>query len=149
MVNRMEFNLDLSQLNQALARSPEAVSRALETGLTDIKNDWRAEAVDVAPIDTGNLRRQIYTEIFSGGNEVGVEAGANSTRGPSVLTSQKTGRKKYNDKRFNYAYYIHESNGKAVTGEKKFLEKPARDNQEKWRQWLERELSAEFRRAGW
>lgn len=145
----MEFNLDLSQLNQALARSPEAIGRALEIGLTDIKNDWRAEAVDVAPIDTGNLRRQIYTEIFSGGNEVGVEAGANSTRGPSVLTSQKTGRKKYNDKRFNYAYYIHESDGKAVTGEKKFLEKPARDNQEKWRQWLERELSAEFRRAGW
>lgn len=145
----MEFNLDLSQLNQALARSPEAVSRALETGLTDIKNDWRADAVDMAPIDTGNLRRQIYTEIFSGGNEIGVEAGANSTRGPSVLTSQKTGRQKYNDKRFNYAYYIHESNGKAVTGEKKFLEKPARDNQEKWRQWLERELSAEFRRAGW
>lgn len=145
----MEFNLDLSQLNQVLARSPEAIGRALETGLTDIKNDWRAEAVDVAPIDTGNLRRQIYTEIFLGGNEVGVEAGANSTRGPSVLTSQKTGRKKYNDKRFNYAYYIHESNGKAVTGEKKFLEKPARDNQEKWRQWLERELSAEFRRAGW
>lgn len=147
--NRMEFNLDLTQIIRALERSPEAIGGALSKGLTDIKNDWRAESVDAAPIDTGNLRRQIYTEIFTGANEIGVEATANSTRGPSVMTSQKTGRLKRNDKRFNYAYYIHESSGKAVTGEKKFLDKPAQDNQEKWRGWLEDEIKTELRRAGW
>ncbi|MCL1700612.1 HK97 gp10 family phage protein [Lysinibacillus sp. Bpr_S20] len=145
----MEFSLDLSQLERALKKSPEAVGKALLTGLTDVKNDWRAEAVDAAPIDTGNLRRQIQTEIFTGADEVGVEATANSTRGPGVLTSQKTGRKKRNDKRFNYAYYIHEDKGNVLSGEKKFLDKPAKDNQDKWRQWLEKELEAELRKAGW
>lgn len=130
----MEFNLDLSQLTQSLNQSPNAVGRALLNGLTDVKNDWKAESVDIAPIAEklgGTLRRSIDAEVFTDGDSTGVEIMANATRGP---------------RNFNYAYYIHEGNGNAVTGEKKFLDKPAQQNQDKWRQWLEKELEEELRR---
>ncbi|MBG9456734.1 hypothetical protein ABE61_22655 [Lysinibacillus sphaericus] len=136
----MEFNLDLSQLERALKKSPEAVGKALLTGLTDVKNDWKAESVDIAPIDKrpkklgGTLRRSIEAEVFTEGDGAGVEITANATRGP---------------RRFNYAYYIHEGNGNAITGEKKFLDKPAMESKEKWRQWMEKEIQSELRKAGW
>jgi len=132
----MEFNFDLSQLDRALRRSPEAVGTALLNGLTDVKNDWKAESVDAAPIDSSNLRRQITAEVFTEGNGSGVEISANATRG---------------SRRFNYAYYIHEENagGKNVSGEKKFLDKPAQQNQQKWMEWIEAEIESELRRVGW
>jgi len=131
-----EFNFDLSQLERALKKSPDAVGTALLNGLTDVKNDWKAESVDAAPLDTSNLRRQITAEVFTEGNGSGVEISANATRG---------------SRRFNYAYYIHEENagGKSVNGEKKFLDKPAQENQQKWMEWIEGEIESELRRAGW
>jgi len=131
-----EFNFDLSQLERALKKSPEAVGTALLKGLTDVKNDWKAESVDAAPLDTSNLRRQITAEVFAENDGSGVEISANATRGA---------------RRFNYAYYIHEENagGKNVNGEKKFLDKPALQNQQKWMEWIEDEIEAELRRVGW
>ena len=144
-----EFYFEASGLAQAMERSIDATARGMLNGLTDVKNDWKAESVDAAPIDTSNLRRQITAEVFTEVSGAGVEISANSTRGPGVMTSQKTGKPKRIDRRFNYAYYIHESNGNAVTGEKKFLDKPAQQNQEKWADWIEREIESELRRAGW
>ncbi|WP_374965509.1 hypothetical protein [Lysinibacillus sp. RS5] len=131
-----EFTFDLSQLERALRESPDAVGTALLNGLTDVKNDWKAESVDAAPLDTSNLRRQITAEVFTEGNGSGVEISANATRG---------------SRRFNYAYYIHEENagGKNVSGEKKFLDKPAQENQQKWMEWIEGEIESELRRVGW
>lgn len=144
-----EFYFEASGIAQAMERSIDATARGILNGLTDVKNDWKAESVDIAPIDTSNLRQQIAAEVFTEGNDKGVEISANSTRGPGVMTSQKTGKPKRIDRRFNYAYYIHESNGNAVTGEKKFLDKPALDNTQKWADWIEREIESELRRAGW
>lgn len=124
-----EFTFDISRLLRALNGSDEAIARGLQKGLTDVKNDWRAEAVDVAPIDTGNLRQQITSEVFVHGNEHGVEISANATRG-----------------NFNYAYYIHEGNGNVQTGEKKFLDVSAQQNEAKWQRWLEEELRNEIAR---
>jgi len=131
-----EFYFDSGALAKALHKSVEATARGAKNGLTDVKNDWKAESVDIAPIDTSNLRKQITAEVFTEGNSTGVEISANATRGP---------------KRFNYAYYIHEENagGKSVNGEKKFLDKPAQQNQTKWAKWIEDEIQAELRKAGW
>lgn len=131
-----EFYFDTSTLTQALERSVDATARGMRNGLTDVKNDWKAESVDIAPIDTSNLRQQIVAEVFTEGNGAGVEISANATRG---------------SRRFNYAYYIHEKDagGANVNGEKKFLDKPAQDNQEKWAGWIEREIESELREAGW
>ncbi|WP_427110930.1 hypothetical protein [Lysinibacillus xylanilyticus] len=146
-----EFYFDTDALTRVLHKSVDAIGHGLKNGITDVKNDWQAESVDIAPIDTSNLRKQITAEVFSDGNEAGVEISANSTRGPGVLTSQKTGHRKRNDRRFNYAYYIHEEDagGKSVNGEKKFLDKPAQQNQEKWAKWIEDEIQSELRKAGW
>jgi len=131
-----EFYFDSGLMSQALARSIDATARGLQNGLTDVKNDWKAESVDAAPIDTSNLRQQIVAEVFTEGTGSGVEITANATRG---------------SRRFNYAYYIHEENagGANVNGEKKFLDKPAQDNKEKWARWIEDEIESELRRAGW
>lgn len=131
-----EFYFESDLLSQALRKSIDATARGLKNGLTDIKNDWKTESVDIAPIDTGNLREQIKAEVFTDGNGPGVEISANATRG---------------SRRFNYAYYIHEENAgsKSVNGEKKFLDKPAQRNQDKWAQWLEDEIQSELRKAGW
>lgn len=134
-----EFYFDSDALSKALEKSVDATARGLLNGLTDVKNDWKAESVDIAPIAEklgGTLRRSIEAEVFSEGDSVGVEITANATRGP---------------KRFNYAYYIHEEDagGKNVSGEKKFLDKPALQSQEKWAKWIEGELESELRKAGW
>lgn len=131
-----EFYIEASGLGQTTARTVEATARGMLNGLTDVKNDWKAESVDAAPIDTSNLRQQIAAEVFTEGDSTGVEITANATRG---------------SRRFNYAYYIHEEDagGANVNGEKKFLDKPALDNKEKWADWIEREIESELRRAGW
>lgn len=131
-----EFYFDTEALSKALEKSIDATARGLLNGLTDVKNDWKAESVDIAPLDTSNLRRQIKAEVFTEGDGAGVEITANATRGA---------------KRFNYAYYIHEEDagGKNVSGEKKFLDKPAQRNQDKWAKWIEGELESELRKAGW
>lgn len=131
-----EFYFESNGLAQAMERSIDATARGMLNGLTDVKNDWKAESVDAAPIDTSNLRQQIAAEVFTEGNDAGVEITANATRG---------------SRRFNYAYYIHEEDagGANVNGEKKFLDKPALDNKEKWADWIEREIESELRRAGW
>lgn len=131
-----EFYFESDLLAQALRKSVDATARGLKNGLTDVKNDWKAEAVDIAPIDTSNLRKQITAEVFMEGDSTGVEITANATRGA---------------KRFNYAYYIHEEDagGKNVNGEKKFLDKPAQQNQDKWTKMIEDEIQSELRKAGW
>jgi len=123
-----EFTFDISQFNRALRQAPNAVNRGIRTGLRDVKNDWQAEAIDIAPLKDGTLRQQIDADV----NGLEVEITANAVR-----------------EGFNYAYYIHEDAGKAVTGEKKFLDVSAQQNQSKWARWLEEEIEEELRRAGW
>jgi len=131
-----EFYFESDVMARAIERSIDATARGMLNGLTDIKNEWKAESVDAAPIDTSNLRQQIAAEVFTEGTESGVEITANATRG---------------SRRFNYAYYIHEENagGANISGEKKFLDKPAQNSKEKWAGWIEREIELELRRDGW
>ena len=132
----LEFKLDATVLKRALKKSPDAADKAAKTALTDIKNDWKRGAVDDAPIDSGNLRKQIQAEVFNPGTDGYIEIEANAVR-------------ESNGSRFNYAYYIHEDDGRAVTGEKKFLDKTAEERQDVWQRWLEEEVANELKKAGW
>lgn len=129
-----EFTLDTSALDRALQISPLAANKGAATALKDIKNDWVADSVDIAPLDKRNLRDQINGKVFDPGTSGRIEVAVPAIRGG-----------------FNYAYYIHEhdAGGKAVNGEKKFLDKAYEDNEAKYQQWLEDEIEAELRRAGW
>ena len=131
-----EFRLDTSALRRALQVSPELVARGADNALTDIKNDWVRDSRDIVPKDTHNLQQQIHGDIQGSGLDGYIEVKANAVR-------------ESGGSRFNYGYYIHEDRGKAVTGEKKFLDKPAEENIDKWGRWLAKEIEDELRRAGW
>lgn len=124
--------LDTSALDRALRLSPAAAAKGAATALADIKDDWVADSVDISPLKAGALRQNIVGQVFDPGASGRVEVHANAKRSG-----------------FNYAYYIHEGAGLAVSGEKKFLDVPLEENIDKYRQWLEDELEAELRRAGW
>lgn len=134
-----DFSIDISALTRAVRRAPQAANRGAATALADIKDDWVADAVDIAPIAPklgGNLRQQINGEVYNPGISGHIEVAV-----PAVRDG------------FNYAYYIHEQNagGGSLTypgAEKKFLDKPAKENLDKWTKWLEDEVKAELRRAG-
>lgn len=134
------FSLDLSPLVRLLERSPEAAGRGATTGMRDIRDDWKREARDVAPLDDGNLRRQINGRVEGSGLESTVEIEANAM----------------NSARFNYAYYIHEGHmaddGKSLRHPgtvEEFLKQPAEQNEQRWQAMLEREIREQLDREGW
>lgn len=135
-----QFSLDIGPLRSLIRRSPAAAGRGVAKGMRDIKDDWRRGARDVAPLDSGNLRRQIDGKVDGGGFDSVVEIEANA------LTSQ----------RFNYAYYIYEG-GMAADGKslrhpgtvEEFLKQPAEQSEQRWQQILEREIHEQLRREGW
>lgn len=135
------FTLDLGKLLKAVRQSPEAAGRGAKLALGDIKDDWVRGAVDLAPIDSSNLRRQIKGTTGGIGLNKYVEVEANAT--------QDTG-----GKRFNYAYYIHEQNAGGRTlrlagAEKKFLDAALERRKAEYKRWLEEDIKAELRKAGW
>jgi hypothetical protein len=139
-VARNQFTIDLTPLVGLLERSPEVAGRGATKAMRDIRDDWKRGAVDVAPLDSGNLRRQIDGRVEGVGLDSTVEIEANAM----------------NSKRFNYAYYIHEghmaADGKSLRHPgtvEEFLAEPARDNERRWADMLEREIREELERAGW
>ena len=118
-----EFTLDTSKLKGALLRSEKETERGIRRGLTAIKNDWVADAVDLAPVATGNLQSQINGQV----DDV------------SVIVK---GNARHDEKGdvFNYGYYIHEVRGN------KFLDDAF--DEAKAQETLEREVEKALRKAG-
>jgi len=136
-----EFTLDMSKFKRAVRDAPDVVGKGAKTALGDIKDDWVRSAVDIAPLDTSNLRKQIHGEVGGSGIDGFIEIEANAT--------QNTG-----GKRFNYAYFIHEQNagGRALKhagAEKKFLAVSLERRNAEYQRWLEEEIEAELKKAGW
>lgn len=132
------FTLDLRGFQGATARIPHLIARGGKRALDDIKDDWVREARDVAPIDTSNLRQQIHGEV----------------EGQNLQDLQTVVAGNAMDDGLNYGYFIHEQNmgGKnpRVPGTvKKFLDVPANQREDEWMKWLEEEIQAEIRQAGW
>lgn len=113
------FTLDTSKLKTAINRSEKETDKGVKRGLTAIKNDWVADAVDLAPMDTGNLRKQISGQV----DDVSVMLRANAVHGG-----------------FNYGYYIHE------VRDNKFLDDAI--DEDKALKTLEREVEKALRKAG-
>lgn len=130
-----EFELDLSAFEKALKALPKQVGEGANNGLVIVKDEWVKEAQRVAPEDTGNLKDLITGDVRGQGTRSFIEIAGNAH-------SMKGGD------HFNYAYYIHEENagGKSLkldknpNAVKKFLDKPAEENEEKWQQIIEDEI---------
>jgi hypothetical protein len=134
----MEIEFDLSGLIRLLEATPEAVYTGGKRGLHDAMDDWLKEARDVAPLDSGNLRRQMHTEVDD-------KTLTGEIYGNAVESSPGYGR-------FNYGYWLHEvhtGNLSTPGTVNKFLDEPAKEHQKKWLRHIESEIEAEVKRKGW
>jgi hypothetical protein len=142
MTISFEFNLD--KFAAALEKAPDIIGQAARTGMHDALDEWKADAVDIAPIDEGTLRRSITVgEIEGSGLSIEGSVSANAT------VKSKSGR-------FNYAYYIHEgfmrADGKKLRAPgtvEEFIDVPAKKNEAKWQSGIEREVQDGLDKAGW
>ncbi|WP_235694705.1 HK97 gp10 family phage protein [Brevibacillus agri] len=137
----MEIEFDLSKFERALREMPEVVFTAAKRGMHGALDEWRQEAVDIAPLDKGTLRRGIDTRIDGNGLDMAGEI--------SAVAIEDSGRG-----RFNYAYYLHEIKGEIANPttpgtEAKFLDIPAEKNEKKWMREIEAEVASELKRNGW
>ena len=128
------FTFDMKALQQALAKSIPATGEGLRDGLNDVKNDWLTESEQIAPLQDGHLREALDGTV----NDLSVEVGVKAS--DLHRTSGKA---------FNYAAYIHDYDGRAVTGEKKFLDVVAQTNQADWERIMERSVEKSLKKAGW
>lgn len=51
--------INVERMERAISRTPSKMRKHSRKALMEIKDDWVADARDIAPLDTGNLRRQI------------------------------------------------------------------------------------------
>jgi hypothetical protein len=137
----MEFEFDIEGLRKmlnSLGTMSSDFRNGAKRGLHDVMDDWLKESRDVAPLGSGNLRKQIHTEVD--------EATLKGTiYGNAVEYSPGYGR-------FNYGYWLHEvhTGNLSTPGTiHKFLEVPAVANKEKWLRHIESEIKAEVTRKGW
>lgn len=123
----IEVDIDVSELVKKMDATPKAVGQSAQTAMKSIARDWKQQARDVAPIDTGSLRRDIEEKLNVGnGANIVVEMSSNT----------------YNSG-FNYAYYQHEVNGR------KYLDTTAERNTGKWGEYIEKEIAKGVKKAGW
>jgi len=136
-----ELELDLTGLMRALEGFEDEAQRSLHGTMDEIKDDWVQKSRDVAPLDDGNLRRQIDGTVEGTGANSKVIVTGNATN-----SSSEYGR-------FNYGYWLHEeapsSTNLSTQGTTlKFLNEPAQERETKWMQWLEEDLRDAARRRG-
>lgn len=136
----IKFEMDLSPLKKAIEHSPELAGNAAVEALDGIKDDWVMEARDIAPLDTGNLRKQIK-------GKVDVD-GLNS----SIMVTGNAVNKTKGYGRFNYGYYIHELQAggdqlRTPGTEYEFLDKSV--DEPRWQQMLKNRVLTALRKVGW
>ena len=136
-----DFEFDLTKFQRALEKVPEVVYAAAKRGMHDALDDWKREAVDVAPLDKGTLRRGI--------NPGDIEQDSGGLTGEISAVAIED----WNGKRFNYAYYLHEVKGHIANPTTpgtvaKFLDEPAEKHADKWMRDIEAEIEAEVKKYG-
>lgn len=115
----IDFTIKGSQdLMGALQETDQRLVRGAREGVEEILDDWRVEAMDIAPYLTGTLHDSIHAEPVANVLKVGDISGTISAN------AVKSG--------FNYAYYIHEESKRAVSGDPEFLETPSKENAARW-----------------
>lgn len=112
------------ELLEALEDTEVNLVRGGIAGVEEILDDWRVEAMDIAPYQTGTLHDSIHAE------PVAKVLNLDDVTGTISANAVKSG--------FNYAYYIHEESKRAVTGEAEFLSTPAIDNEKRWEKIFEK-----------
>jgi len=136
-----EFEINIDEMIRDLEGFRQEAQTALHGTMDEIKDDWVQKSRDVAPLDDGNLRRQIDGTVEGTGANSKVIVTGNATN-----SSRGFGR-------FNYGYYLHEeapsSTNLSTQGTMlKFLDEPAKEREAEWMRWLEEDIRNAARRRG-
>jgi len=136
-----EFEINIDEMIRDLEGFRREAQTALHGTMDEIKDDWVQKSRDVAPLDDGNLRRQIDGTVEGTGANSKVIVTGNATN-----SSRGFGR-------FNYGYYLHEeapsSTNLSTQGTTlKFLDEPAQEREAEWMRWLEEDIRNAARRRG-
>lgn len=143
------LKMDFSKLREELNVAADIMGDAIQRGVEDVLDEWRADAVDVAPIapSGGTLRRSISVgKVKRDGINVRGDITANAI--------EVAPRGKWAGRRFNYAYYIHEKDagGKKLRTpgtEKKFLDVALDRKEKRWIDDIETEVRDALKGRGW
>lgn len=122
MADKSGFEIDLRGFHRAVHSTAAEIEKASRKGLTAAMWEWKRDAIDVAPLDKGGLRKSISTKI--------VRAGADEASLDGEIRANAV--EKRGGSRFNYGYYIHEvkpnQNFKTPNTVGKFLTTPLEQN---------------------
>jgi hypothetical protein len=133
----MEF--DFSGVVANMAEATARVQLAARNGVQDSVDDLKRIAVDIAPIDSGDLRRSGHATVRQTPGEIVGEVGFRAV-------DNSGGRQ------FNYAVWIHEGEynlgpqSAAAPGTDgydvgdKYLERPLRGEANKYMRWIAEEI---------
>lgn len=134
-----DITFDFSQVIHNLTEITAEVKVAAKLGVQDSVDDLKRIAVDIAPIDSTDLRRSGNAKVTQRGNDVVGEVTFNAT-------SNEGG------KRFNYAIWTHEADYNlgptssqapgtdGYTVGNKYLERPLRGEANKYLGWIADEI---------
>jgi hypothetical protein len=114
-------------------------------------DEWLIKSRDVAPLDKSTLRKGIHTDVKGSGIDLTGEI--------TSVAIEVAKKGKWAGQRFNYAYYLHEVYPKKY-GESfknpttsgtipQYLDKPAKENEDKWKQHIEKEIEKALKEKGW
>lgn len=120
------------ELKEVLEATQIDITKGAISGVEEVLDDWRVEAMDIAPYKTGTLHDSIHAEPVAKALKVGDVSGTISAN------AVKSG--------FNYAYYLHEVSKKAVTGDPEFLATPLKENEARWQTIMENAIKRDLGR---
>jgi hypothetical protein len=134
-----DFVFDFSQVIHNLTEITQEVKVAAKNGVQDSVDDLKRIAVDIAPIDSGDLRRSGNAKVREQGKNIVGEVTFNATDDSG-------------GKRFNYAIWTHEADytlgplsrqapgtdGYSVGN--KYLERPLMGEANKYLGWIADEI---------
>jgi hypothetical protein len=133
------FEIDFSRVITNLAEDSVLIKQAAKLGVQDSIDDLKRIAVDIAPIDSGDLRR-------SGNAKVRENAGNIVGEVSFSAVDNSSGR------RFNYAVWTHEADynlgplSRQAPGTdgyevgNKYLERPLKGESQKYLRWIAEEI---------
>jgi hypothetical protein len=133
------FEINFSGVVANLQRMSDEVKHAAKNGVQDSMDDLKRIAVDIAPIDSGDLRRSGNAKVRENAKSIVGEVSFSAIDNSS-------------GKRFNYAVWTHEADYKlgplsaqspGTDGYEvgnKYLERPLRGEANKYIRWIAEEV---------
>jgi hypothetical protein len=139
MAKDFSFSLDIKKFINDLNATADDISKGAKSGLDEVKDDWVRRSRDIAPLNKGNLRRQIDGKVIGGDTVIVTGNAAENSKGYG---------------RFNYGYWLHEkapsSTNLTTPGTKlKFLDDVSKGSESKWYRRIEENIEDEIKKGGW